>query len=362
MQQTLNVEIRGEEAKTYDISISDTSFDKLMDDINTLTRGQKRLFVISKKVYRLYCSKWNISKREIFILNDGEKEKNLKNYSKILEKAISLGLTRKDIIVAIGGGVVGDIAGYVASTYMRGIDFIQVPTTLLAMVDSSVGGKTAIDLNGLKNIVGAFHQPKAVFININFLKTLTKKDFTSGIGEIIKYAFIEEDCKYKHPLFLFEYLTLSCDKVIKKDPMTLMRLIEYCLHLKISVVNEDEKESGLRKILNLGHTLGHALETITKYRKYSHGEAVAQGMFFIFDWAYSKGMISYSYYRLAIELLNKYGFKNIKLSECFIPEKLIQIMKQDKKANKDTINFIVPCDKKRVKEVSLEPEKIIEMF
>ena len=141
-----------------------------------------------------------------------------------------------------------------------------------------------------------------------------------------------------------------------------MRLIEYCLLLKIAVVNEDEKEAGLRKILNLGHTLGHALESITHYKKFTHGEAVAQGLFFIFDWAYSKGLISYSYYRLSTELLNKYGFKAIKFSEKFNIENLAKIMTKDKKSEQNYVNFIVLCDKKRVKEISYNQDEIFDMF
>ncbi len=130
---------------------------------------------------------------------------------------------------------------------MRGIDYIQIPTTLLSMVDSSVGGKTAIDMKNAKNIVGTFYQPKAVLININFLKTLNKRQFKSGLGEILKYAFIEENCNYKQPLYLFEYLTLCCEKFFSQEPMTIMRVIEYCLNLKIAVVNEDEKRKRIKK-------------------------------------------------------------------------------------------------------------------
>ena len=305
MKQILNVEV-----KNYNIIISDEDLSKLMDEINAFTKAQKRLFVISQKVYNLYKKVVKFDENEIIILKDGEKEKNFKNYIRILKKAEELGLTRKDVIIAFGGGVIGDIAGFAASTYMRGIDFIQVPTTLLAMVDSSVGGKTAIDLECAKNIVGTFYQPKRVFININFLKTLEKRQYMAGIGEVLKYAFIEENCGYKHPLFFFEYLTLCCEKLLEKETLTLMRVIEYCLLLKISVVEQDEKEAGLRKILNLGHTLGHALETKGKYKKVLHGEAVIQGIFFIFNYAYKKGLITYSYYRLALDLLAKYGYKN----------------------------------------------------
>ena len=245
---------------------------------------------------------------------------------------------------------------------MRGIDYIQIPTTLLSMVDSSVGGKTAIDLAGVKNVVGTFYQPKAVFININFLKTLDKKQYFSGIGEILKYAFIEDNCNYKHALFLFEYLTLCCNKLINKDSMTLMRVIEYSLNLKIAVVNQDEKEQNLRKILNFGHTFGHALEAKGGFKKFTHGEAVVQGMFFIFKYAYTKNLITYSYYRLSNELLEKYGFKPINFKSVYQVDEVVELMKKDKKASGDTVTFIVPTEKKKVKEVNLTLSEIIEAF
>ena len=351
MKQVLNVDI-----ENYEITISDEDFSKLIEDLLEFTRNQKRLFVISKKVYKLYKEKLQLSESEILVLNDGEKEKNFKNYVKILETAEKFGLTRKDVMIAIGGGVIGDITGFAASTYMRGIDYIQIPTTLLAMVDSSVGGKTAIDMNGIKNIIGTFHQPKRVYININFLNTLSKRQFLSGIGEILKYAFIEENCGYKHSLFFFEYLTLCSEKLLQKDPLTLIRVIANCLSLKISVVNQDEKESGLRKILNLGHTYGHALEALGKYKKYLHGEAIVQGIFFVFNYAYSKNIITYSYYRLTMDLLDKYGFKSIKTK--YTPIEIVELIKKDKKAEQDKATFIIPSDKKKVKEIKLSFEEI----
>ena len=358
MKQILNVEINKD--KSYQIEISDNSFDKLNRDINAATEGQKRLIVISKKVYDLYYSVFDFSDEEIFVLKDGEKEKNYKNFLKIIEKAASLGLTRKDVMIAIGGGVVGDLTGFAASTYMRGIEFIQVPTTLLSAVDSSVGGKTAIDLAEAKNIIGTFYQPKVVFININFLKTLDKRQFLSGLGEVLKYAFIEDNCNYSTPLYLFEFLTLGCEKILQKEPLTIIRMIEYCLKLKIAVVNQDEKEAGLRKILNFGHTYAHALETITKYRKYTHGEAVVYGMFFIIKWAYKKEYITYSYYRLSMALLEKYGF--CELNKHYPPEKILKIMQKDKKAENGKITFIIPEDKKKVKEIKLTPQEALFMF
>ena len=373
MKQILKVKI-GKNIN-YSIDISDDDFNVLLNEINEFTQKQKRLFVISRKVYRLYKKHLNLPKNELFIMPDGENQKNFKNYIKIINKASELGLTRKDVIIAVGGGVVGDIAGFAASTYMRGIDFIQVPTTLLAMVDSSVGGKTAIDLADAKNIVGSFYQPKKVFININFLKTLNNRQRSSGLGEIIKYAFIEESCEYQKPLFLFEFLTLSYNRIQELEPVTIIRLIEYCLNLKISVVSKDEKEAGLRKILNFGHTLGHALETITKYNKFTHGEAVAYGMYFVFDWAYKNSYINYSYYRLSLELLEKYGFRRIKVKKCnecytllldcfnkVSASKIVEIMKKDKKAASNKITFIVPYAKKTVKEIKFSVSEAEKMF
>lgn len=357
MKQILKVQTNNE--KEYLIEISDNSFEKFNQELNEFTQNKKRLIVISNKVYHLYYDKLNFRKDEIYILKDGEKEKNYKNYLKIMQRAIDMGLTRKDVMIAIGGGVVGDLVGFVASTYMRGIDYIQVPTTLLSAVDSSVGGKTAIDFKEAKNIIGTFYQPKKVFININFLNTLDNRQFMSGLGEVLKYAFIEQNCGYKLPLFLFEFLTLGQPKIVEKEPLTIIRMIEYCLNLKIAVVNQDEKEKNLRKVLNFGHTYAHALETITKYKKYTHGEAVVYGMFFIIEWAYKKQYITYSYYRLSIELLEKYGFRPLKKAYPMV--QIAEIMKKDKKAESDKITFIIPCDKKTVKEIKLSLEEVINM-
>ena len=358
MKQTLTVKF--DKKRSYLIDISDSTFAKLNQEISDLTLGQKRLFVVSKNVYKLYSDKLDIRDDELFIMPDGEKEKNYKNYLKIINRALQIGLTRKDVIIAVGGGVVGDIAGFAASTYMRGIDLIQVPTTILSAVDSSVGGKTAIDLDEAKNIVGTFYQPKRVIININFFKTLDKRQFMSGMGEVLKYAMIEESCKYENYLYLFEFLTLGYEKILDKEPLTTIRMIEYCLNLKSAVVSKDEKEKGLRKILNFGHTLAHALETITGYKKYTHGEAVAYGMYFILKWAYKQDMITYSYYKLSTELLDKYGFKPLKIK--YPPQKLVDIMKKDKKAGVGKITFIVPKDKKLVREIQLTPAEVLEMF
>ena len=306
-----------------------------------MTEGKKRLVIFSEKVYKLYKKELNFNKEEIFVLKDGEVQKNIKNYERIINKAISLKLSRKDIIIAIGGGVVGDMAGFVASTYMRGIEFIQVPTTLLACVDSSVGGKTAIDMPHGKNFVGAFYQPKAVYINLNFLKTLDKKQYMSGFGEVIKYAFIEKSCNHSEYFNLVEYLKTNKNKYETRDLEFLGSIIKMSLELKSAVVNQDEKESGLRKILNLGHTYGHALEEETKYKKFTHGYAIVLGMKYVFDYALNNNMCEKTYYDEALELITSYGYEFKK--PLFINEKRVyEYMKTDKKSDNNIITFILP--------------------
>ena len=342
--------------KSYPIIINDKPVSTLKDDIYTRLEGKKFLVIISEKVEKLYGKELGFDKSEKFILKDGEKEKNFKNYKKILERALKLQLTRKDTIIAIGGGVVGDLAGFAASTYMRGINFIQVPTTLLACVDSSVGGKTGIDTSFGKNLVGAFYQPDVVFINTNFLKTLDDRQFKTGMGEVVKYAFIEKSCCCNEELNLTNFLSENTEKIIKRDLCTLEKLIEICVKLKISVVEKDEKESGLRKILNFGHTYGHAVEKITNYKKFTHGEAIVKGMEFAFKLAEKKNIIDKNYKFFADDVIKKFGFKTI---PDYPLEKMINLMKMDKKAEFEYITFILPTDYSTVEEYKFTEKDLL---
>lgn len=344
---TLTVNISETKASQYPIYINSNPITELKNELDRVCEGRKKLVIFSEKVYKLYKNELNFDKSEIFILKDGETQKNIKNYAKIINKAIELKLSRKDIIVAIGGGVVGDMAGFAAATYMRGIEFIQVPSTLLASVDSSVGGKTAIDMPHGKNFVGAFYQPKAVYINLNFLKTLDEKQYKSGFGEVIKYAFIEKSCNHSEYFNLLEILKTNRENYETRNHEFLENIIRICLELKASVVAQDEKEKGLRKILNLGHTFGHALEEETKYKRFTHGEAVVQGMMFIFNYALN---CDRNYRDEALTLMNMYGYKPCNLR--FINKNnLIKYMKTDKKSSNDIITFIVPTENGTVTEV-----------
>ena len=351
----LSVNIKSQD-KSYPIFIENQPVSALKDKILSFLNGKNYLVVISEKVEKLYGKELGFDKSQKFVLKDGEKEKNFKNYKKILEKALKMKLTRSDAIVAIGGGVVGDIAGFAASTYMRGISYIQVPTTLLACTDSSVGGKTAIDTKYGKNLVGAFYQPDVVFINPVFLKTLDDRQFKSGLGEVVKYSFIEKSCKCDEDLNLTNFLSEKTSDILNRNEKTLSKLIEICIKLKISVVEKDETESGLRKILNFGHTYGHAIEKITNYKKYTHGEAVVEGIKFAFNLAVKRNLIDKNYKFFADDVIKKFNFREI---PAFNQEKMIELMQMDKKATSKNIVFILPTDYSTVEELALHPDKIM---
>lgn len=202
---------------------------------------------------------------------DGETSKNLREAEKLFTRAIEFGLDRKSVVIAFGGGVVGDLAGFVAATFLRGIGLIQIPTTLLAQVDSSVGGKTAVNHPLGKNLIGAFHQPRAVFADLSCLATLPEREIKSGLGEVVKYGVISDEN-------FFAYLEVNADKILRGDVQTLAHAVKRSCELKAQVVAADERESNLRRILNFGHTLAHAVEEQTAYAKFRHGEAVAIGM------------------------------------------------------------------------------------
>lgn len=203
--------------------------------------------------------------KAVFTFPDGEKSKNFDTYKSICKALLDVSLTRKDAVVAVGGGVVGDMAGFVAATYMRGIDFYNIPTTLLSQVDSSIGGKTAIDLGSYKNIIGAFHQPKRVIIDPDVLSTLPERHLKNGLAESIKMGLTNDSALFE--IFLKDDYLNFIDEIIERS-----------LKVKRYVVENDEKETGLRKVLNFGHTIGHAIESSADFEEYYHGECVALGM------------------------------------------------------------------------------------
>ena len=257
-----------------------------------------------------------------YILEPGESSKSFLTLENILSVMIEKGLTRNSKIIAFGGGVVGDIAGFCASIYMRGIGFIQIPTTLLAQVDSSVGGKTAVNMPGGKNMIGSFYQPEAVFIDSSTLNTLPKNEIISGIGEILKYGIIWD---YE----FLNYIDENLDSLLSLEENTIKTVIKTCCTIKAEILSRDERESGIRKILNFGHTIAHSLETLTEYKKYTHGEAVLIGMYYESLMAKRLELVDSEYFAKIENFLLRLEV-DFDISE-FSIDSLVQIMMKDKK-------------------------------
>ena len=308
--------------------LEENNFKKIMlvFDTNTANFFGNKFFSLKRKFELHTC-----------IIKSGERAKSWETINQIASKLLKKNFDRKTILIAIGGGVVGDVSGFLASIYQRGIVYLQYPTTLLAQVDSSVGGKTAINHNLGKNMIGTFYQPSAVFISISSLKKLPEREFLAGLSEVIKYAFIMDRSFLK-------YLLKNKKLIFSHQDSTLETIIYKCCKLKSRVVNLDEKEKGIRAILNFGHTLGHAIENCLGYRKILHGEAVAIGM--LFAAKLSRVYSSLSSYEF--ELIKKSLFELSLISKesliffCKIPEKkLLDAMKKDKKNFNGNMNFVL---------------------
>lgn len=343
----IEVNLLAEKERSYPIFIGENLLDNIYNLIRKYTNAKKFLVVTNDTIYPLYGEKLKHENSEFLILPDGEIYKNMDVLALIIDKALNIKLERKDCIIALGGGVVGDMAGFAASIIQRGIDFVQVPTTLLAQVDSSVGGKVAVNHAAGKNLIGAFYQPKVVIADISVLNTLDDRQFKTGLSEVLKYAFIEKTVNAEENYNLFEFLEKNKDEIISKNPEILAKLIEICCKLKSAVVNQDEKEKGLRAVLNFGHTYAHAIENLTGYEKYTHGEAVAMGMKLIFDLALFKNFINNDYYNKALKLLSEYSLKT-EFSDVFDCELFYETMFSDKKVSGGKINFVVPIAEKEV--------------
>lgn len=268
-----------------------------------------------------------------FILPDGEAEKTLDNISQIYDYLLSERFGRNSTLIALGGGVVGDMTGFAAATYMRGINFIQVPTTLLAQVDSSVGGKTGVNRPLGKNMVGAFYQPQCVLADTDTLCTLPARELAAGLAEVIKYGLINNS-------EFFAWLQDNMDALLAHDPACLSRAIETSCLEKAAIVSADEKEAGVRAILNLGHTFGHAIEAAMGYGNWLHGEAVATGMLMAADLSWRLGMLPSEDVSKTRSLLSAAGLPVVP-PESITVEQYLDLMGRDKKAEAGEIHFIL---------------------
>jgi len=271
---------------------------------------------------------------EVFEMSDGEVFKSLETFEKIMQQMLLKGFRRNATIVALGGGVVGDLAGFSAACYQRGIPFVQVPTTLLAMVDSSVGGKTAVNHPLAKNMIGAFYQPQAVIADLTCLSSLPAREFSAGMAEVIKYGLITD-------FTLFELIEQQSTALLARDAKALSSIIERCCQIKAEVVNADEREQGVRAILNLGHTFGHAIEKAGNYRHWLHGEAVAIGTMMAFQLACRHGLIEQSYVERLETLFLAFNLPT-RVPSSTNADELFETMRHDKKNISDKIRLIVP--------------------
>lgn len=260
----------------YSVQVTDNPQELLARTLVRL-KPTRILIVSDRTVWRLYGRKLSLGLKR-YDLNfshvltlAGEANKNAENINRIYQGLLKTGCDRDSVVVALGGGIVGDLAGFAAATFYRGIRYIQVPTTLLAQIDSSVGGKTGYDLPEGKNLIGAFHHPEAVIIDVSFLKTLPKRQLRAALGEAVKVGMVRS-------AKLCRLLDRKADRILALDERTLQEVVRSCIGIKAEIVSQDERESGLRRILNFGHTIGHAIEANAGYRGVYHGEAVAMGM------------------------------------------------------------------------------------
>ncbi|WP_028855532.1 3-dehydroquinate synthase [Psychrilyobacter atlanticus] len=336
--------------KSYDIFIERGIFEEVGKYISKFYKKKKIVVVTDTNVDSLYGdmllknleNSGYVPSKVVF--DAGEENKNFDTLTKVYEKIIDSGIKRGDLLIAFGGGVVGDLAGFAASTIYRGMDFIQIPTTLLAQVDSSVGGKVAVDTTRGKNLVGSFYQPKMVIIDPELLKTLDEREVRSGMAEVIKYGAIYDN-------EFFNYLLEKED--LKSSMEDIEKIIKRCCEIKAKIVEVDELDLGLRMILNFGHTLGHAIEKYYDYTKYTHGEAISIGMYEITILGEKLGITKTGESKKIKEILKKY---ELPIEDKVNLGDLIEIMKSDKKNISGILNFIFLSEigKVEVKKVAEE--------
>ena len=331
--------------KSYEVIIEPSIIHNIGNELIKIgiKNNRKILIISNKEIASLYGKQVIESLKQknfdanIFIIKAGESYKTISTLNEIFNSAFSNGIERTSLMIALGGGIVGDITGLAAATWLRGIDYIQIPTTLLSMVDSSVGGKTAVNHPKGKNLIGAFHQPKAVFIDIETLKTLPKREFKAGIAEVVKYGIIKDK-----ELFEFLESKINIKKINNLDNESLIKIIKKSVKTKSDIVSKDEQENGIRAILNYGHSFGHVIENLCGYGSYLHGEAISIGMRIAGDISFERGLLSKENLFRQNNLLKEFGLpiEVPKLSK----EKVLNILMGDKKVREGKMRFVLAKD------------------
>lgn len=319
------------------IWIGDGLVDRLASLLDQHGVGARRFVVSNPVVWRFHGEQIQraVGPLEPILLPDGERHKNLQTISRAYEALIRANADRGSAVIAVGGGVIGDSAGFVAATYLRGITLVQVPTTLLAQVDSSIGGKVGVNHALGKNLIGAFHQPAVVAIDPHLLRTLPRREFRSGLYEVVKYGMIASRD-------LFDRLVKDTKGIFNREPDILGPAIVESCRIKADVVTKDEREGGLRRILNYGHTIGHALEAVTKYRRFRHGEAIAYGMLAAADLAVARGALAERERQALAGLIAKLGplpaIADISIDE------VMEAVRRDKKVVNGRLHFVIAIE------------------
>lgn len=348
----------GLKERSYDIVIGPELFKKIGFLLKSVRPGKDAVIITNRRLFAMYGKKLeSVLKKSGFsvmfeLVPDSEQAKSAEVATRLLNKIAQKDKYKNIFLVALGGGVVGDLTGFVASIYKRGIPYVQIPTTLLAQVDSAIGGKTAIDLPAAKNLAGAFYQPKIVISNISILKSLSLRRFRSAMAEIIKYGVIKDKA-------LFSYLEKNYGKVLKGDEKALEYVISHSSKIKSDVVSKDEFDNkGLRIILNYGHTAGHAIEAASSYSgAYDHGESVAIGMVIAADIAVDLKLLSRNDAERIISLIRKCGLPT--RAEGLALQKICNALCHDKKFTTGKNRFVLPVGIGRVKIVEGVPAKIV---
>ena len=343
------IKITVDASKKYDCIIEKGALGKVGEYAKSLGLSGKACIISDSNVAPLYNEKVRSSLENAgfsvseYVFPAGEASKNADTFIDVLEFLASNNFTRKDTLFALGGGVTGDLTGFSAATYMRGINFVQIPTSLLAAVDSSVGGKTAIDLQGGKNLAGAFYQPEIVIFDTDVLDTLPDEYFFDGMGEVIKYAMIADE---------------GLEKLLDNAEENLEEIIAKCIKIKRDIVSEDEFEGGIRRILNFGHTAGHAIEKLMNY-KLSHGACVAIGMCIITRAWEKRGLCEKGTADRLCAMCD--AFELLTYTD-ISPEKMLEVSKNDKKAENDGVNIVVPLNVGKCEVVKVSMDELLQIY
>jgi 3-dehydroquinate synthase len=322
-------------SRPYTVTLADGALDRIGPLLDGLRLPERRFVVTSPVVWRLHGRRLaqSLKPAEPIIVPDGERFKHLQTVSRVYEALIRANADRASTLVTFGGGVIGDLAGFAASTYLRGIVLVHVPTTLLAQVDSAIGGKVGVNHALGKNLIGSFYQPHAVVIDPSVLATLPRREFRAGLYEVVKYGMTSSAP-------LFDRIKHSRDAIFAKEPSVLTTIIADSCRIKAAVVAADERESGPRRILNFGHTTGHALEAVTKYRRYRHGEAVAYGMLVAAQLGADRGALAKQDQSALADLVTSLGplppIADVSAAE------VVEAVRRDKKVVAGRLHFVLP--------------------